>query len=161
GVIRWLAAALAVVAPLVVLVLYMRRGLLWVVLVALGLLALAVAAGRGPLRRDAIPERMREYPVPPPRRPYLVMNPRSGGGEGARLYLKAKAAAPGDPLGPTGQGPGPGRPRGPAGGARPGRRGRPGPPGGGRRRRPVGGGRRGRHPGSGPPPRRRARPDAA
>jgi lysylphosphatidylglycerol synthetase-like protein (DUF2156 family) len=76
GVIRWLAAALAVVAPLVVLVLYMRRGLLWVVLVALGLLALAVAAGRAALRRDAIPERMREYQVPPPRRPYLIMNPR-------------------------------------------------------------------------------------
>src|SRR4029450_8001594 len=34
GVVRWLAAALAVVAPLVVLVLYTSRGLLWVVLVA-------------------------------------------------------------------------------------------------------------------------------
>src|SRR4029453_9764482 len=93
GVIRWLAAALAVVAPLVVLVLYMRRGLLWVVLVALGLLALAVAAGRGPLRRDAIPERMREYQVPPPRRPYLIMNPRSGGGKVTRFGLKDKAEA--------------------------------------------------------------------
>jgi diacylglycerol kinase family enzyme len=93
GVIRWLAAALAVVAPLVVLVLYMRRGLLWVVLVALGLLALAVAAGRAALRRDAIPERMREYQVPPPRRPYLIMNPRSGGGKVTRFGLKDKAEA--------------------------------------------------------------------
>src|SRR4029450_1558514 len=33
GVIRWLAISVAALAPLVVLVLYMRRGLLWVVLV--------------------------------------------------------------------------------------------------------------------------------
>jgi diacylglycerol kinase family enzyme len=93
GVIRWLAAALAVVAPLVVLVLYTSRGLLWVVLVALGLLALAVAAGRAALRRDAIPERMREHEAPPPRRPYLIMNPRSGGGKVTRFGLKDKAEA--------------------------------------------------------------------
>jgi diacylglycerol kinase family enzyme len=76
-----------------VLVLYMRRGLLWVVLVALGLLALAVAAGRAALRRDAIPERMREHEVPPPRRPFLIMNPRSGGGKVTRFGLKDKAEA--------------------------------------------------------------------
>src|SRR5512132_3066498 len=43
GPIRWLAIALAVLALLVVLVLHTSRGLLWVVLVALGLLAVAVA----------------------------------------------------------------------------------------------------------------------
>src|SRR4030095_9417036 len=78
---------------LVVLVLYMGRGLLWVVLVALGLLVVAVAAGRAALRRDAIPERMREHEVPPPRRPYLIMNPRSGGGKVTRFGLKDKAEA--------------------------------------------------------------------
>jgi diacylglycerol kinase family enzyme len=93
GVIRWLAIALAALAPLVVLVLYMRRGLLWVVLVSFGLLALAVAAGRAALRRDAIPERMREHDVPPPRRPFLIMNPRSGGGKVVRFGLKDKAEA--------------------------------------------------------------------
>jgi diacylglycerol kinase family enzyme len=93
GVIRWLAIALAALAPLVVLVLYMRRGLLWVVLVALGLLTLAVAAGRAALRRDAIPERMREHDAPPPRRPFLIMNPRSGGGKVTRFGLKDKAEA--------------------------------------------------------------------
>jgi diacylglycerol kinase family enzyme len=93
GVIRWLAIALAALAPLVVLVLYTSRGLLWVVLVALGLLALAVAAGRAALRRDAIPERMREHQVPPPRRPYLIMNPRSGGGKMVSFGLKDKAEA--------------------------------------------------------------------
>jgi len=93
GPIRWLAAALAVAAPLTVLVLYRSRGLLWVVLLALGLLALAVVAGRAALRRDAIPERMPEHEVPPPRRPYLIMNPRSGGGKVVRFGLKDKAEA--------------------------------------------------------------------
>jgi diacylglycerol kinase family enzyme len=93
GLIRWLALALAVLAPLVVLVLYMGRGLLWVVLVALGLLVLAVAAGRAALRRDAIPERMPEHQAPAPRRPFLIMNPRSGGGKVVRFGLKDKAEA--------------------------------------------------------------------
>jgi diacylglycerol kinase family enzyme len=72
---------------------YTRARLTWVVLVAPGLLALAVAAGRAALRRDAIPERMREHPAPPPRRPYLIMNPRSGGGKVVRFDLKDKAEA--------------------------------------------------------------------
>ena len=78
GLVRGVAAALAVAAPLTVLVLYTRARLTWVVLLAVGLLVLAVAAGRAALGRDAIPERMREHDVPPPRRPFLIMNPRSG-----------------------------------------------------------------------------------
>jgi diacylglycerol kinase family enzyme len=93
GPVRWLAAALAVAAPLTVLALYTRARLTWVVLLSLGLLVLAVAAGRAALRRDAIPERMREHEVPPPRRPYLIMNPRSGGGKVVRFGLKDKAEA--------------------------------------------------------------------
>src|SRR5512133_336469 len=93
GLVRGLAVALAVAAPLTVLVLYTRARLTWVVLLALGLLALGVAAGRAALRRDAIPERMREHEVPPPRRPYLIMNPRSGGGKVVRFGLKDKAEA--------------------------------------------------------------------
>jgi diacylglycerol kinase family enzyme len=93
GFVRWLAVAVAVLAPLVVLVLYTSRGLLWVVLVALGLLAVAVAAGRAALAREVVPEKMREHDAPPPRRPYLIMNPRSGGGKVARFGLKDKAEA--------------------------------------------------------------------
>jgi diacylglycerol kinase family enzyme len=93
GLVRGLAVALAVAAPLTVLVLYTRARLTWVVLVALGLLVLAVAAGRAALRRDAVPERMREHEVAPPRRPFLIMNPRSGGGKVARFGLKEKAEA--------------------------------------------------------------------
>ena len=93
GLVRWLAIALAVLAPLVVLILYTSRGLLWVVLVAIGLLALAVAAGRAALGREAVPEKLREHDAPPPRRPYLIMNPRSGGGKVTRFGLKDKAEA--------------------------------------------------------------------
>jgi diacylglycerol kinase family enzyme len=93
GLVRGLAAALAVAAPLTVLVLYIRARLTWVVLLAFGLLALAVAAGRAALRRDPTPEKMHEYDTPPPRRPYLIMNPRSGGGKVARFDLKHKAEA--------------------------------------------------------------------
>ena len=46
GLVRWLATALAALAPLVVLVLYTSRGLLWVVLVGLGLVVVGVAAAR-------------------------------------------------------------------------------------------------------------------
>src|SRR5512132_2627756 len=93
GLVRWLAVAVAVLAPLVVLVLYTSRDLLWVVLVAFVLLAVAVAAGRAALAREAVPEKMREHDIPPPRRPYLIMNPRSGGGKVTRFGLKAKAEA--------------------------------------------------------------------
>src|SRR5215218_7999198 len=93
GLVRALAVVLAVAAPLTVLLLYTRARLTWVVLVALGLLALAVAAGRAALRRDAIPGKPPEYDVPPPRRPYLIMNPRSGGGKVTRFGLKDKAEA--------------------------------------------------------------------
>ena len=93
GLVRWLAVAVAVAAPLVVLVLYTSRGLLWVVLVALGLLVVAVAAGRAALRGDPAPEKMREHEVPPPSRPYLIMNPRSGGGKVTKFGLKDKAEA--------------------------------------------------------------------
>jgi diacylglycerol kinase family enzyme len=93
GLVRWLASGLAVLAPLVVLVLYMSRGLLWVVLVALGLLVVAVGSGRAALAREVVPERMREHDAPPPQRPYLIMNPRSGGGKVGRFGLKDKAEA--------------------------------------------------------------------
>jgi hypothetical protein len=93
GLVRWLAVALAVLAPLVVLILYTSRDLLWVLLVALALLAGAVAAGRAALGRDPTPEKMREHDVPPPSRPYLIMNPRSGGGKVTRFGLKDKAEA--------------------------------------------------------------------
>jgi Diacylglycerol kinase catalytic domain len=93
GPVRWLAVALAVAVPLGVLALYTSYRQVRFVVLSLGLLAVALAAGRAALRRDAIPERMREHQVPPPRRPFLIMNPRSGGGKVTRFGLKDKAEA--------------------------------------------------------------------
>ena len=62
------------------LVAYTGARLTWGRAVALGLLALAVAAGRAALGRDPTPEPMAEHDTPAPKRPYLIMNPRSGGG---------------------------------------------------------------------------------
>jgi diacylglycerol kinase family enzyme len=93
GLVRWLAVALVVAAPVTILVLYTRARLTWVVLLAFALLGVAVAAGRAALARDPGPGKMQEYDAPPPRRPFLIMNPRSGGGKVARFGLKDKAEA--------------------------------------------------------------------
>ncbi|USQ85534.1 diacylglycerol kinase [Streptomyces phaeoluteigriseus] len=91
GWIRLLAAVLTAAAPLVVLVLYTAAGLLWVVLLSIALWALAVSAGRAALVEDSagMPERS----VSPPERPFLIMNPRSGGGKVEKFHLVEKATA--------------------------------------------------------------------
>jgi hypothetical protein len=66
GLVRWLAVALAVAVPLGLLALFMSYGLVRYVTLQFGLLALAVVAGQAALRREAIPERLREHPAPPP-----------------------------------------------------------------------------------------------
>jgi hypothetical protein len=72
-------------APVAVLVLYILAHLAWVVLLSLGLWVVAVISGRAALSRDPGPQPMPEYPASPPRRAFLTMNPRSGGGKVARF----------------------------------------------------------------------------
>lgn len=91
GVVRALALVLVVAAPLAVLVLYVAAGLLWVVLVSLGLWALAVSAGRAALVGETGPAAPRESPAARPARPFLIMNPRSGGGKVGKFQLVHKA----------------------------------------------------------------------
>jgi diacylglycerol kinase family enzyme len=93
GVRRLLAAALLILAPIAVLVLYILANLTWVVLLSLGLLAVAIGTGRAALGRDPGPGPMPEYEVPRPKRPFLIMNPRSGGGKVAKFGLEGKARA--------------------------------------------------------------------
>jgi len=90
GALRWLAAVLALAAPVTVLILYARSGLLWLVLLCAALWAVAVAAGRFALVRDGEAGPV-EYETAPPGRPFLIMNPRSGGGKVERFGLAAKA----------------------------------------------------------------------
>ncbi|WP_328467704.1 diacylglycerol kinase family protein [Actinoplanes sp. NBC_00393] len=90
GVLRWLAGAIVVLAPLVVAVLFARANLIWV-MVGFGLLWwAAVAAGRRALA-PAHEETAAEYETAPPRRPYLIMNPRSGGGKVEKFHLVERA----------------------------------------------------------------------
>jgi diacylglycerol kinase family enzyme len=89
------AAALMVLAPVVVLVLYVRAGLLWVALVSLGLLVLASVTAGAALTVRSEDVGMPTYDVPPATHPFLVMNPRSGGGKVATFGLKEKAEAMG------------------------------------------------------------------
>lgn len=95
GWIRVLSVLLVVVAPLAVLLLYATAGLLWVVLVSLGLWALAIAAGRAALAEDTAAG-MPEHAAVRAERPFLIMNPRSGGGkvEKFRLAERARTWAP-------------------------------------------------------------------
>ncbi|GGZ48991.1 hypothetical protein GCM10010387_49260 [Streptomyces inusitatus] len=89
---RVLGLLLAVVAVVVVLVLFFSSGL-WVYALAAALLwAAGLACARQALRRRS-PARARAELRPPPRHPVLIMNPRSGGGKVLSFDLPAKARA--------------------------------------------------------------------
>ncbi|MEV0375302.1 diacylglycerol kinase family protein [Streptomyces sp. NPDC050636] len=90
---RVLAIVVAVIAPVAVLVLYALAGLLWVAIVTVLLWAVAVSAGGAALGVDIQPARTPEFRIAAPRRPFLIMNPRSGGGKVGRFGLKEKAEA--------------------------------------------------------------------
>jgi diacylglycerol kinase family enzyme len=94
GVARWLGGVLAVAALPVVVVLYVRAGLLWVVLVFAVLWVVAGIAGRAALTGAAAgAARSTVFETPPPSRPFLIMNPRSGGGKVDRFDLVNRATA--------------------------------------------------------------------
>jgi diacylglycerol kinase family enzyme len=93
GVLRWLSLAVFVLAPLTVLVVYAFAGLLWVALASAAGWLLACAAGRAALTADMPDWRMPEFPAAPARHPFLIMNPRSGGGKVAKFDLQRKAEA--------------------------------------------------------------------
>jgi diacylglycerol kinase family enzyme len=92
GVVRWLALAVFVLAPIAVIVVYAFRDLLWVAVVSAAAWLLASVTGRLALAESEADWRMPEYPAqPPPRHPYLIMNPKSGGGKVGKFDLKQKA----------------------------------------------------------------------
>ncbi len=93
GPVRWLAAALVVVAPIAVLVFFLSRQLILSTVLTVALLLAAVAAARTALLRARPPAGMPERAVPPPVRPFVIMNPRSGGGKVGRFALDEKASA--------------------------------------------------------------------
>ncbi|MGC4991366.1 diacylglycerol/lipid kinase family protein [Nocardia salmonicida] len=91
GILRWIALGVALLAPIVVVVSFVRANLLWVVLVS-GVLALVtVVAARIALRGSGADTTMPEYSIAPAQRPFLIMNPRSGGGKVSKFDLVRKA----------------------------------------------------------------------
>jgi diacylglycerol kinase family enzyme len=93
GMARWLWLVVATLAPIAVVVLFVRSNLLIVVLVSFGLVALGISAGTAALVADQRTTAMRTYEVPRPSRPYLIMNPYSGGGKVKRFGLEERAEA--------------------------------------------------------------------
>ena len=92
GAVRVVGVVLAVGAVVSIAVLTIRANLLWVVIVCAVLLVLSAMAGRAALRRGVPPPyRVVELAVEPPSRPFLIMNPRSGGGKVVRFGLREKA----------------------------------------------------------------------
>ena len=93
GVLRWLGLALAVGVPCAVLVFFVVERLLWVAVVAVVLLGAAVFSARLALRPDRSSWVMPVVDAADPVRPFLVMNPRSGGGKVERFGLQQRAEA--------------------------------------------------------------------
>jgi diacylglycerol kinase family enzyme len=92
GVLRWIGLSLALAAMVIVIVIYVQQGVVAVALIALVLLALGGAAARAALRRDS-GQWMPTTPAKRARQPFIVMNPRSGGGKVVRFGLADKAKA--------------------------------------------------------------------
>ena len=92
GVLRWIGLGVALVAIVLVLVVYFRENVVAVALLSLGLLSLGGAAARSALRHTTA-QWMPTTAASPVRHPFIVMNPRSGGGKVVRFDLKNKAEA--------------------------------------------------------------------
>ena len=93
GAVRWLAGAVLIAAPVAVIVVYVAAGLVWEIALGVVLAAAAVAAGRAALRSSRPPAAPREDPAAAQRQPFVIMNPRSGGGKVGKFGLQDKAAA--------------------------------------------------------------------
>ena len=92
GIRRWLSLAVFVLAPIAVIVVYAFRDLLWVAVASAAAWLLATVTARWALAGKPTDWRMPEQPAEPPaRHPYLIMNPKSGGGKVEKFDLKRKA----------------------------------------------------------------------
>jgi diacylglycerol kinase family enzyme len=92
GLWRWLSLAVFIAAPVAVIVLYAFQDLLWIAAVVAAAWLLASISARLALSPDQPDWHMPEHPArPPARHPYLIMNPKSGGGKVGRFDLKRKA----------------------------------------------------------------------
>jgi diacylglycerol kinase family enzyme len=92
GLGRWLSLGVFIAAPVAVIVIYAFRDLLWVAIVSAAVWLLASMTARRALAGNQAGWRMPEHPAQPPaRHPYLIMNPKSGGGKVGKFDLKRRA----------------------------------------------------------------------
>jgi diacylglycerol kinase family enzyme len=91
GVLRWLALVLMIAAPVLILVVFALHHLLWVAIVAVALMVAAAVTARAALSTGSGKPAMPTVPAPRPERPFLIMNPRSGGGKVTKFGLQDKA----------------------------------------------------------------------
>ncbi len=99
GVVRWAAGFLVVAAPVGLLVFYATRHVLWAGIVGVALLLLAIGTGKVSMGSAAVTapagQRKAKRKAQRPNHPFLIMNPRSGGGKVGKFGLKEKAEAAG------------------------------------------------------------------
>ena len=93
GILRWLALVLLIAAPVFVIVVWVVVGLWWDAAISVVFAVAAAAAGRTALSIGRASARPPEHATAPPRRPFMIMNPRSGGGKVGKFALKDKATA--------------------------------------------------------------------
>ncbi len=92
GLWRWLSLVVFVLAPIAVIVVYAFRDLLWVAVLSAVVWMLASMTARLALTGSQPDWHMPEHPAQPPaRHPYLIMNPKSGGGKVEKFDLQRKA----------------------------------------------------------------------
>ena len=92
GIWRWLSLVVFALAPIAVIVVYAFRGVLWVAIASAAAWLLASVVARVALAGKPADWRMPEHPAEPPaKHPYLIMNPKSGGGKVEKFDLKRKA----------------------------------------------------------------------
>ena len=91
GLARLLGLVLAVLAPAAVLALFTWEGLWLQALIACLCWGVALTCARAALRRTRTAGSRRTRPAPRPKRPVLIMNPRSGGGKVERFGLVERA----------------------------------------------------------------------
>ena len=91
GVLRWIALVLVVAVPVLILVAFALASLLWVAVVAVALMLAATGTARAALSSGGQNTAMPTRPAARPQRPFLIMNPRSGGGKVVKFGLQEKA----------------------------------------------------------------------
>jgi len=91
GLIRALGVVLAIGVLAASLGITAAKDLVWVVVVTVALLVVAVWLGQAALRPPGAGAVMPEHRASPPQRPFMVMNPRSGGGKVEKFDLRGIA----------------------------------------------------------------------